>query len=57
MLLIGMRDIRSMLESLGIKGDSQKPFMDCDNSGAKGRKVYFFNLPRRECEGTFAAQN
>ena len=42
-----MRDIRDMLETLGLE---QNPFLDFDQSGAKGRTVEFFRLPRRECE-------
>ncbi|TVL07985.1 hypothetical protein AYI82_12870 [Shewanella algae] len=41
------RDIRNMLEQLNVE---QKPFLDFDNSGANGRTVAFFRLPRRECE-------
>ncbi|WP_368873094.1 Rha family transcriptional regulator [Shewanella algae] len=40
-------DIRNMLEQLNVE---QKPFLDFDNSGANGRTVAFFRLPRRECE-------
>ena len=42
-----MRDIRNMLETLGME---QNSFLNFDQSGAKGRTVEFFRLPRRECE-------
>jgi phage antirepressor YoqD-like protein len=41
-----MRDIRKMFEQLGI---DQNPFLAFDNSGANGRKLDYFYLPKREC--------
>lgn len=39
------RDIRNMLEQLNVEQDS---FLNFDNSGANGRTVAFFRLPRRD---------
>lgn len=38
-----MRDTKKMLESLEIE---QTPFLDSDNSGANGKKIEFFRLPK-----------
>ena len=38
-----IRDTRNMLDSLGIE---QSPYLDFDNSGANGREVSFFVLPK-----------
>ena len=41
-----MRDIRSMLDGLSIEQNSLLSF---DSSGANGRRVEFFNLPKDLC--------